>query len=62
MRLHKRVVQFAKFLRSDMIADYAINDKVGEDCMVRIDFANGWAIERFRRFAAKGGTGLKVPA
>lgn len=70
--------QFNKFLRSEMKADYAVNDAVGQDCMVssascstrsdfdlvlvqvRLDFANGVSIERFRNYSSKGGNGVKV--
>ena len=38
-----------------MMADFAINDMIGNNCCVRIDFRNGYSIERFRKYASKGG-------
>ena len=75
--------QFNKFLRSDMLAEYAVNDAVGKNCSVplhallcshlqshvracnssrkvRLDFANGYSIERFRGHKEKGGSGVVV--
>lgn len=52
--------QFGQFLRSDMAADYAINDRVKTQCRVKLEFTNGVAIERFRKYAALGGTGVRV--
>jgi DNA repair exonuclease SbcCD ATPase subunit len=47
--------QFGEFLRSGMKAEFAINDAAlergsggGASCLVRIDFANGYSIERIR--------------
>jgi DNA repair exonuclease SbcCD ATPase subunit len=52
--------QFGQFLRSDMLADYAINDRIGTQCRVRLDFNNGVSIERFRKYSSLGGTGVRV--
>lgn len=54
---------FGEVLRSDMGAGDPVNDVVGKNCCVRIDFENGYSIERFRKFLSKGvgrGPGLKL--
>ena len=54
---------FGEVLRSDMSAADPVNDVVGKNCCVKIDFENGYSIERFRKFASKGsgsGPGLKL--
>jgi len=54
---------FGEVLRSDMGAADPVNDVVGRNCCVRIDFENGYSIERFRKFTSKGvgpGPGLKL--
>lgn len=53
---------FGEVLRSDMTAADPVNDKIGKNCCVRIDFENGFSVERFRRFSSKGtmGPGLKL--
>jgi len=48
--------QFGEFLRSGMKAEFAINDLAverGGACLVRIDFANGYSIERIRNSKKK---------
>ncbi len=62
--------QFDSFLRTSMKADFAVNDTVastlsGEaaECMVRLDFASGFSIERWRHPSSKGPrgkTGVRV--
>lgn len=39
---------FGEFLRSDMVKDFAINEH-SKECKVRVEFANGYIIERQRR-------------
>lgn len=39
---------FDKFLRSDMKINWAINDQIKKDCKVKIEFENGYSIERYR--------------
>ncbi|KAF8424829.1 P-loop containing nucleoside triphosphate hydrolase protein [Tirmania nivea] len=54
---------FGEVLRSDMGAADPVNDVVGKNCCVRIDFESGYSIERFRKFTSKGvgsGPGLKL--
>ncbi|RPB23093.1 P-loop containing nucleoside triphosphate hydrolase protein [Terfezia boudieri ATCC MYA-4762] len=54
---------FGEVLRSDMGVADLVNDVVGKNCCVRIDFENGYSIERFRKFTSKGtgpGPGLKL--
>ncbi|KAF8456093.1 hypothetical protein BDZ91DRAFT_745687 [Kalaharituber pfeilii] len=46
---------FGQVLRSDMAAADPINDVVRRNCCVRIDFENGYSVERFRNFPSKGG-------
>jgi DNA repair exonuclease SbcCD ATPase subunit len=52
--------QFNDTLRSDMKADWVVNDKVGKNCRVKLDYRNGYSIERFRKHRDLGGTGVKV--
>ncbi|KAF8433997.1 P-loop containing nucleoside triphosphate hydrolase protein [Terfezia claveryi] len=54
---------FGEVLRSDMGVADLVNDVVGKNCCVRIDFENGYSIERFRKFTSKGagsGPGLRL--
>ena len=54
---------FGEVLRSDMTAADPVNDKVGKNCCVRVDFENGYSVERFRRYHSKAssmGPGLKL--
>lgn len=51
---------FERFLRSDMKADYAINDIKLKDCRVKLQFSNGYTIERFRKYKSLGGNGVRV--
>eukprot|EP00053_Salpingoeca_punica_P019974 m.205358 g.205358 ORF g.205358 m.205358 type:complete len:1174 (-) comp17758_c0_seq2:1679-5200(-) len=44
---------FDTFIRSSMRAEYAVNEDAGKDCRVRIDFANGWSVERTRKSKRK---------
>jgi DNA repair exonuclease SbcCD ATPase subunit len=53
-------VQFGRFLRSDMLADYAVNDSVGANCSVKLDFTNGYSIERYRKYSKLGGNGVRI--
>eukprot|EP01114_Cavostelium_apophysatum_P016743 TRINITY_DN4822_c0_g1_i1.p1 TRINITY_DN4822_c0_g1~~TRINITY_DN4822_c0_g1_i1.p1 ORF type:complete len:1079 (+),score=321.61 TRINITY_DN4822_c0_g1_i1:140-3376(+) len=42
--------QFGEFLRSDMLKDFAVNDNSdSKECSVRVEFANGFIIERSRK-------------
>lgn len=52
--------QFNDTLRSDMKADWVVNDKISKNCRVRIDYRNGYSIERFRKYRDLGGVGVKV--
>lgn len=51
---------FGQFLRSEMKADFAVNDEVGKNTRVAVTFANGYSIERFRKYTKLGGTGVVV--
>ena len=54
---------FGEVLRSDMTAADPVNDKLGKNCCVRVDFENGFSVERFRRYYSKSptmGPGLKL--
>eukprot|EP00742_Colponemidia_sp_Colp-10_P011158 GILJ01012369.1.p1 GENE.GILJ01012369.1~~GILJ01012369.1.p1 ORF type:complete len:1008 (+),score=211.30 GILJ01012369.1:64-3087(+) len=51
---------FDRFLRSNMTAEDAINDAMQKQCCVRVDFANGYSVERFRKYESKGDTGVRV--
>ena len=52
--------QFGKFLRSDMAADMAINERIGRDCRVILEFENGYKLERFRKCNDMGGSGSGI--
>ena len=45
---------FERFLRSDMKADFCVNDVTKKDCLVRIDFTSGYSVERFRKYTKTG--------
>lgn len=45
---------------SEMKADFAVNDEVGKNTRVAVTFANGYSIERFRKYTKLGGTGVVV--
>lgn len=47
--------QHGKTIRDDMKVDDVINDDIGRNCRVTLEFKNGYAIERFRKY---GGLGL----
>ncbi len=57
---------FDETLRSDMKADYVINDTIKKNCLVRIEFENGYAVERFRKYteeskSVQNASGKDVP-
>lgn len=41
--------QFGKCIRSGMKVNDVINDKIGKDCSVTLEFANGYTISRYRK-------------
>ena len=53
---------FGEVLRSDMAAADPVNDVIGKNCRVRIDFENGYSVERLRKFPSRGHirVGLKL--
>ena len=51
---------FGEFLRSDMRSDFAMNDVRRKGCRVRVEYANGVAIERWRMHADLGKGGVRV--
>eukprot|EP01134_Creolimax_fragrantissima_P000347 CFRG0347T1 len=52
--------QFGKFVRSDMAATDAVNDVLDRGCRVRIDYTNGYSIERYRKHKTFGNHGARV--
>lgn len=46
--------QFGRCLRSGLCANDVVNDKAKRDCSVRMEFDNGYAIERFRKHKQYG--------
>jgi DNA repair exonuclease SbcCD ATPase subunit/DNA repair exonuclease SbcCD nuclease subunit len=55
---------FGETIRDEMKADDVVYDPQftgkGKNCYVRVNHANGWSIERFRKYHDLGGTGVKV--
>jgi hypothetical protein len=43
-----------------MTSDDVVNEHVGKQCRVKINFQNGISIERFRKYTSLGGNGVKV--
>lgn len=46
--------QFGRCLRSGLSANDVVNDKAKQDCSVRMEFENGYAITRFRKHKEYG--------
>ncbi|KAK4176143.1 P-loop containing nucleoside triphosphate hydrolase protein [Triangularia setosa] len=46
--------QFGRCIRSGLGVNDVINDNVGKSCSVRLEFANGYAITRYRRHKIHG--------
>ncbi|KAF5695733.1 P-loop containing protein [Fusarium globosum] len=41
--------QFGRCIRGGLAANDVVNDNIGKDCSVKLEFANGYAIERYRK-------------
>ncbi|TGZ83840.1 P-loop containing nucleoside triphosphate hydrolase protein [Ascodesmis nigricans] len=46
---------FGRTLRNDMSASDPVNDIIKKNCAVRIDFENGYSVERFRNYPSRAG-------
>jgi DNA repair exonuclease SbcCD ATPase subunit/predicted phosphodiesterase len=51
---------FGEFIRSDTVADDAVNDVAKRNTRVVVEHANGYAIERYRKHTTLGAVGVRV--